>query len=258
MKKVLSIIMTVLILAISSGTIFTVSAADNLIKNPGFEENIGPEPAEWLKDGDIWASYSQSGYANSGDGSLAYWYSDTYNITTYQILTGLTNGTYTLSAYYVNFSGGQEVCKMYARNVDGSGEVKLDLLDATLDWDKPWVESYQQISLTFIVTDGQCEIGFTSVTKEGGQAFWVDDVSFTLVAAAVEATEAPALSEDVPSDVVIPPVEDTPAPIEGTPAPAAPAVPSAPRVGDSAIMFIVLATTFAGAFVVTKRVKDRV
>lgn len=45
------------------------------------------------------------------------------------------------------------------------------------------------------------------------------------------------------------------APAEVVPAPAAPE-PSAPKVGDSAIMLVILAVAMAGAFVIAKRVKN--
>lgn len=137
----------------------------NLAANPGFENGL----TGWTRTGDTTASYVQSSIGHGGSTALVNYRSGTYNVTTTQTVTGLTNGTYTFLAH------------VSADNLLPDGASKLVVknyggLDITLN--VPQTNSqWAQIEIHNIpVTNGQCQFGF--VSNNGGNCILFDDVIF--------------------------------------------------------------------------------
>ncbi|MCL6591733.1 MAG: glycosyl hydrolase 53 family protein [Firmicutes bacterium] len=140
----------------------------NLVTNPGFEANgaATQTPSGWSTSGTADADKTE-GSAHSGSYKLTHWYGSAYTVTTYQLKTGLTNGTYTLKAWILN-GGGQSACRIYAKNYGGA-EMTCNL---------PVTGAWTQVQITGInVTNGQCEIGLYSSANANN---WcnMDDVEF--------------------------------------------------------------------------------
>ncbi|TGE29178.1 glycosyl hydrolase 53 family protein [Hymenobacter metallicola] len=144
----------------------------NLLTNPSFEaDGTGTQtPTGWTSWASTAANYAADkteGGGHTGSFRLTHWLSSAYEVSTYQLRTGLPNGTYTLRAWVQN-SGGQRACQLYAKNFGGS-EKKVDL---------PLANTWAQVQITDIqVTGGQCEIGLWSDANAGN---WcnLDNVEF--------------------------------------------------------------------------------
>ena len=137
----------------------------NLLTNPGFESGL----TGWTvwSNGNNGAAYTESG-GHSGSNRLTHWANSAYQVSTYQTFTGLTNGTYTLSAWVQN-SGGQKTCQLYAKNFGGT-EKDFALPTSNGTW--------TQITITGInVTNGQCEVGIWSDANSGNYCS-LDDLTF--------------------------------------------------------------------------------
>jgi arabinogalactan endo-1,4-beta-galactosidase len=139
-----------------------VGAQSNYVENPGFESGL----SGWTTDNPS-AAYTQN-FPYEGAQNLANWLATPYEVTTYQTLTGLENGTYTLKVMAHN-DGGQTACHIFARNFGGS-ELTADL---------PVSGGYVEVEILNIeVTNGQCEIGIYS-DASAGQWCRLDNFSFT-------------------------------------------------------------------------------
>ncbi|WP_088106001.1 glycosyl hydrolase 53 family protein [Halalkalibacter urbisdiaboli] len=129
-----------------------LSEEDNLVSNPDFESDGATQnPSGWTtwSNGNDDANYTEAG-GYSGSYRLSHWKNKPYQISTYQIKTGLTNGTYTMKAW-VKSSGGFKTSQMYVKNFGGTE--KNVAIPATNTW--------TQITITGInVTNGQAEFGF--------------------------------------------------------------------------------------------------
>lgn len=145
----------------------TAQAAATLT-NGGFESDGAgvATPTGWSEYGDTGASYTESG-GHSGSYRLSQYSASAYKVETYQYLSGLTNGHYTLTAW-VRSSGGQNAAYMSLKNC-GSAEQRTDLPVSTGSW--------VRIVTSIAVTDNQCTISFYSDANAGN---WinVDDVTF--------------------------------------------------------------------------------
>lgn len=128
---------------------------ENLLANPSFEEDndVTSQPAGWS----IWAQATADYNAIktewggfSGDWKLAFWRESAYSCSIYQVLSGLENGTYTLSAWIMS-NGSQDVCHIYAKNYGGA-EKTTAVPVSDISWNKIMIENIE-------VTNGQCEIG---------------------------------------------------------------------------------------------------
>jgi hypothetical protein len=150
-------------------------AVMNLIVNPSFELDLGTTQtpygwSTWSRAGQDYADYTQA-YAD-GDSQSYYGahgvQQSSYDVFTYQVLTGLAAGNYQLTAW-VKSSGGQSVAWM---EVNAYGGAKRTVtIPATSTWTR--------VTLSDIaVTAGQARVGFYSIA-EGGQWLAFDDVSFT-------------------------------------------------------------------------------
>jgi hypothetical protein len=127
--------------------------------NPSFAQD------GWTQQPTGWSTWSPNGaedadFAETHGGRQANDYHGThykavpYHVFTYQRLTGLTNGTYTLRAW-VRSNGGQTRAEMHAKEFDGTTTIIRLTVPATDTW--------TQVSIPNIaVTAGQLTIGFLS------------------------------------------------------------------------------------------------
>ena len=148
-----------------------VPPLEGLVSNPGFEFT-GPSqtPLGWstASTADADADFTQApGFA--GLYQLTHQQATAYQVRTYQLLTNVPNGTYTLRAR-AQSSGGQTQCQLYANGFGGAE------LATTLPTSATWVPV--QVS-GIVVSNGQCEIGLRSVTG-AGQTAQLDAVEFVL------------------------------------------------------------------------------
>lgn len=151
---------------------FTSGGATNLVTNPGFEAGgaVTQTPSgwsEWSSGGHENAAYTEAGSPHGGTYKGVHWKASAYDVYTYQTISGLTNGLYTLKAW-VATGGGQSTARMEAKDYGG----------AQLTADFPANTSWNQITIANIsVTNGQATIGFYSVSS-GNQWLTFDDVEF--------------------------------------------------------------------------------
>ncbi len=138
----------------------------NLIGNAHFDA-AGPTQTPYLwqewSNGNADAGYTESGGVD--EQRLAHYKATAYQIYTYQSLTGLENGAYTLTAS-VKSSGGQTSALMTVKN-HGSAEVSTSLATSMPTW--------TTVTLPVTVSNGKAEIAFWS-DAPGGKWLNVDDV----------------------------------------------------------------------------------
>ncbi|MGI4834044.1 MAG: Ig-like domain-containing protein [Janthinobacterium lividum] len=148
------------------------------VTNPGFEaDGKGTiSPTGWQKN--VITGIGNPSYTENYAGAHSGTYHGThysvlpYEVYTYQVVTGLPNGTYRLQAW-VRGGGGQAIAQMQAKNYGGAQ------LGTTIGATNG--SSWAQVSVSnIVVSNGQCEIGFYSKATSG-QWIYFDDV--TLVAA---------------------------------------------------------------------------
>ncbi|GGG33643.1 glycosyl hydrolase 53 family protein [Hymenobacter glacieicola] len=176
----------------------------NLLANPGFEANgAGTQtPTSWTSWANTTTNYAADKTETGGQAStyrLTHWLSAAYQVSTYQLKTGLTNGTYTLKAWVQN-GGGQKACQLYAKNFGGT-EKNLAL---------PVSTTWAQIQITGIqVTNGQCEIGLWSDANAGNYCS-LDNVELTLnTSSTLRSTTLSASDPEAPATHLYPnPVTD--------------------------------------------------
>lgn len=143
--------------ALSSLSAFSEASPTNLLTNGSFEANgYTSTPSGW----GVWAnttanlsSIKTEQPAVAGEYKLTFWNSAAYKASAYQVKTGLTNGTYSLTAWVLN-SGGQNSAYIYAKNYGGT-EKQTALPVSTTSWMKVRIDNIQ-------VTNGQAEIGIYS------------------------------------------------------------------------------------------------
>lgn len=127
----------------------------NLVNNGTFElDSVKTIPTYWLtwSVNDFDANSTQTGHAYQGVYNCIQYKATPYEIQTYQTVTGLQNGTYTMSAYVIS-NGGQTYCKMEAK----------DFGSTNLYFDIPANTSWHQITIPNIsVTNNQCTVSFYS------------------------------------------------------------------------------------------------
>lgn len=94
--------------------------APGLVYNPGFEYTGATQaPLGWstASTADADADYTEGG-SHTGFFRLTHYKATAYQVRTYQLLTNLPNGTYTLSGW-VTSGGGQNACQFYASGFGG-------------------------------------------------------------------------------------------------------------------------------------------
>jgi len=146
------------------------------VANPGFEANGAgtATPTGWSKSGTSSASYTEAG-GHTGSYRLTHWSSSAYAVDTYQTITNITNGYYTLGVYVrSNDSGGANYISL-----SGCGS-STKTTYVPVDSDGNWLHIVDYIN----VTNNQCTINFNSSSAAG---VWTnyDDVTFTTGSASV-------------------------------------------------------------------------
>ena len=146
----------------------------NMVMNPGFEADGGtgnvPNPAGWSKwadTGNLDAIYSETAQPHFGARNLKHYKATAYQASSYQNITGLKNGLYTLKAW-VKSSGGQNQCWISAKNY-GGGEMEADV---------PGTGAWTQVCVTNIpVTLNRAQIVLWSDANAGNYVV-ADDFEF--------------------------------------------------------------------------------
>lgn len=135
-------------------------------------------PANWTKynfgnSANDPASFTESKAApynaRTGNFMLTHYMSSAYQIYTYQTITGLTNGTYNLTAW-VRSGGGQTASYMDIKDFGSGADLTADMRSASSG-------TWTLVSiLNVAVTNGQATIGFYS-NAGAGQWVNIDDVN---------------------------------------------------------------------------------
>lgn len=144
------------------------AAAASTVTNPGFESNGASQtPTGWSESGTVAASKSEAG-GRSGSYRGTHWFASAYTVETHQTLTGLSTGSYTLSAW-VRSGGGQSAAYLAMKNCGGAqAQVNIPTSSST------WV----QVSVTANVGSTSCTLSVYS-SAAANQWINVDDVTFT-------------------------------------------------------------------------------
>ena len=155
----------------AAGT-WSVAPGNNYILNPAYEADrvSQTQVAGWTSTGSGYGNTSGSGHV-PGRFHYHHYSSSSYTATTHQLVTGLPNGTYTLSVWYKS-SGGQTTARIFARNYGGPER------DANINTPQ---SVWTQVTISNIaVANGQCDVGLYSVAS-ASQYVDIDDWSLTFV-----------------------------------------------------------------------------
>ena len=148
------------------------AAATGGVVNPGFETaDAGQSPAGWSQRGQRDAGRVEAG-GRSGENRLTHWAEQPYQVATFQRLTGLARGQYTLRVA-VRASGGQREAHVALTECDGPAK-RVDLPRTGDEW---WVE----VAITTRITSGRCTINLVSDGDAGDWANF-DDVTLARTA----------------------------------------------------------------------------
>jgi arabinogalactan endo-1,4-beta-galactosidase len=141
----------------------TVSGEKSFIENPGFESGAF---TPWVVEGDTNAVDISNEAQNVYTGTyvLHYWLNDPFSFTLTQKITGLNNGTYTLSAW-IQGGGGEETIQLFASGYGG------DILTVDIK-NRGWQQWQNPAIQNILVTNGECTIGLKVVAKDGNWAFF--------------------------------------------------------------------------------------
>lgn len=138
------------------------------VKNPGFEVDTTAvtSASGWVTGGsNPDANYTETN-SHTGTYRLTHWKSSAYNVSTYQTITGLTNGLYTFQAW-VRSPYTMVTNYLFAKDFGGS-QVNLNI---------PIDPNWKKLQITNInVTNGTCTIGFQTSGNNAYCSF--DDVEF--------------------------------------------------------------------------------
>ncbi|MEU6004453.1 glycosyl hydrolase 53 family protein [Streptomyces sp. NPDC047197] len=140
----------------------SASAAATLT-NGGFESGT----TGWSTYGTSAASFAEAG-GRTGSRRLAHWSASAYKVETYQYLTGLANGRYTLTAW-VRSSGGQNAAYLALKS--GSAEQRTDLPPTP---NGAWIRLVTSVT----VTGNACTVRLYSDANAGNWANF-DDITLT-------------------------------------------------------------------------------
>lgn len=146
------------------------------VTNPGFEaDGTGTaDPTGWSKSGTAAASYTESG-GHSGSYRLTHWSSSAYTVDTFQQITNITAGYYTLG--------------VWVRSNDTGGNNWITMSSCGSTTPKTYVPSDEDGNWVHIVTyayvsNSTCYIDFHSASAAGAWTNY-DDVTFTAGSAPV-------------------------------------------------------------------------
>jgi arabinogalactan endo-1,4-beta-galactosidase len=158
---------------LAAGASFATRAdAATTLSNTGFE--IGgatATPPGWTEYGQAAAAFSEAG-GHTGGYRLTHYAASAYRVETYQYLSGIANGSYTLWAW-ARSGGGATGAYIALRNCGGA-ENRTAV---------PVSDTWQLISVTTTVTSGQCTV---SLASDGPGGSWAnfDDVRLVRAASA--------------------------------------------------------------------------
>jgi arabinogalactan endo-1,4-beta-galactosidase len=148
----------------------TVGGQKNYANNPGFESG---DFTAWTVEGSKQAVDISSEAQNVHRGTyvMHYWLDGPFTFIVSQKISGLENGTYTLSAW-IQGGGGEKTLQLFAR--DYGGEIRMvDIVNTGwLDWQAPTLKD-------IVVNNGTCTIGL-KVASDGGNWAFFDDVQLVL------------------------------------------------------------------------------
>jgi arabinogalactan endo-1,4-beta-galactosidase len=168
--------------------------SSGLVYNPGFEYTASTQlPLGWstsTSTGDADADFTEN-YGQASLFQLTHRKATAYQVRTFQQLTNVPNGTYTLRAW-AQSSGGQNVCQLYAAAA-GAPELAAAVPGTAGVWVRVEVPGVR-------VANGQCEIGLRSDANAGNECS-IDDVEFVLSQATAA---APAAATNAPTATVAP------------------------------------------------------
>lgn len=141
----------------------TIGGEKNYVNNPGFESG---DFTSWTVEGSIGAvdisSEAQNVYL--GTYAMHYWADGPFSFTVSQTITGLENGTYTLSAW-IQGGGGEETLQLFASGYGGD-TLTVDIKNTGWqEWQNPAIEN-------ILVTNGECTIGLKVASNSGNWAFF--------------------------------------------------------------------------------------
>ncbi|MGY2133617.1 RICIN domain-containing protein [Hymenobacter sp. HD11105] len=171
-------------------------APANLVSNPSFEQDGASTstPQGWFTNDNASADYVENdGMAQHGSYHGTHWSSSNYKVYTYQVITGLTPGFYTLRAW-VKRSEGLSHTTMLATNFGGAPYEEY--ISPTVTGPDPG--AWRQVQITGLsVTNGQCEIAFysdgTGSQPNAGQWMHFDNVEFFKQSSTPSATSSASL-----------------------------------------------------------------
>ena len=164
--KTLSLLMVLLLTTLLATHPPRASAAST-VTNGTFGTSATQTPSGWNSSGSTQADYTEAG-GRTGL-RLTHWGAQAYNVVTWQTLTGLASGVYTLRAW-VHTDGGQYASYIGLSGCGGAEQrTSLPLTTGYATW--------VQISVSATVTAGQCTIRLVSDARAGNYASF-DDVSF--------------------------------------------------------------------------------
>ncbi|QNE38687.1 T9SS type A sorting domain-containing protein [Hymenobacter sp. NBH84] len=154
------------------------SEGSNTVLNASFDDNLFPTqtPSRWSTTPGNGSS-DNADYteiypgAHSGLYHATHYRPEAYEVYTYQMVSGLADGTYTLRVW-AKCSGGQNTVQLQARNYGGAARTAN--IGANNNWTQIEISGIQ-------VTNGQCEVGVYSKAGAGGQWLYFDDVELVRV-----------------------------------------------------------------------------
>ena len=146
-----------------------VNGQKSLVENAGFESG---DLTSWVLEGSIGAVNISNEAQNihTGTYALHYWLNDPFTFSLTQKITGLENGTYSLSIW-IQGGGGENSIQLFANGYGG------DTLTVNIN-NTGWQQWQNPAIQNIVVTNGECTIGLKVDAKAGNWAF-IDDVSLT-------------------------------------------------------------------------------
>jgi arabinogalactan endo-1,4-beta-galactosidase len=154
-----------------AAAVVTVSGGKNFAANPGFESG---DLTSWTVTGDANAVdvRQESQNVHGGFYALHYWLDTPFTFTVTQTITGLENGTYSLSAW-IQGGGGETTLQLFAADYGGAAQAVDVITTGWQEWETPVIDK-------IAVTNGKVTIGL-KVASGGGSWAFLDDIELTKV-----------------------------------------------------------------------------
>ena len=154
-----------------AAAVITVAGGKNFVLNPGFESG---DLISWTVTGDANAVdvRQESQNVHSGSYALHYWLDTPFSFTVTQTITGLENGTYSLSAW-IQGGGGETTLQLFASDYGGAAQTADAITTGWQEWKTPTIDK-------IVVTNGTCTISL-KVAAPGGNWAFLDDIELTKV-----------------------------------------------------------------------------